>query len=239
MTHPPPRRLWMVCVLCGAGVIAFAVWFGGVIPAETCSGALPAGVSSLLAYQLARTPADIERVFGPAGDPCRAGMIAAMDRANTVDLIGFIATYSAFLVFFFLALRRAGGGPAARLGLFAVFAAAIFDVLETATQLHITAQLPGTATSLALLAIGSRGKYLALAVACFCAGLALFARATLLGRIASGACIAGGVAVLVGLAAAPVRGALTAGNALAWLAMLLYAALASVGTRSTSQAALR
>jgi hypothetical protein len=84
MANDRSRLFWRLCVLCGAGVIAFAVWFGGVIPTRTCSGPLPAGVSALLVYQLSRTPADIEGVFGRAGDPCRAAMIAAMDRANMV-----------------------------------------------------------------------------------------------------------------------------------------------------------
>ena len=217
-------------MLFGAGVIAFVVWFGGVIPTRTCSGALPAGVSALLVYQLARTPADIEAVFGPAGDPCRAAMIAAMDRANTVDLAGFIGTYSAFLACFFLALLRAGAGGVARLGLAAVVAALAFDVLETATQLHITATLPGSAVALTLLAIGSRGKFLGLAVVCLCAGAAMIARGRSVARLAGAACLAGGLLVVAGLASAPLLPALSAGNAVAWLLILLYAA---AGARRT------
>jgi hypothetical protein len=111
-------------------------------------------VSALLAYQLSRTPADIEAVFGAAGDPCRAGMITAMDRANTVDLVGFIPTYSAFLACFFLALMRAGAGVVARVGLAAVVATLGFDVLETSTQSHITRALPGSAAITILLHSG-------------------------------------------------------------------------------------
>jgi hypothetical protein len=228
MANDRSRLFWRLCVLCGAGVIAFAVWFGGVIPTRTCSGPLPAGVSALLVYQLSRTPADIEGVFGRAGDPCRAAMIAAMDRANMVDLLGFIATYSAFLACFFLALWRAGAGAVARIGLAAVLIALAFDVLETSTQLHITAELPGSPAALTLLAIGSTGKYLALAVICACAGAAMVSRGKTVGRIAGAACIAGGVMVVVGLFEAPMRAALSAGNALAWLVILLYAATVSV-----------
>jgi hypothetical protein len=198
-----------------------------VIPTRTCSGMLPQGVSALLVYQLSRTPADIEAVFGAAGDPCRTAMVAAMDRANTVDLLGFIPTYTAFLACFFLALRRAGTETVARIGLATVLTAALFDVLETATQLHITTQLPGGTTSLLLLTIGSRGKFLGLAVVCICAGLAMFARGKLVGRGAGVLCIAGGLMVLAGLAAVPARAALSAGNAIAWIVMLLYAVQAA------------
>jgi hypothetical protein len=204
------------------------VWFSGVIPTRTCSGALPAGVSALLVYQLALTPADIEAVFGPAGEPCRATMIAAMDRANTVDLVGFIAAYSAFQACFFLALRRAGAGVVARLGLAAVVAALLFDVLETSTQLHITAALPGSSAALTLLAIGSRGKFLALALTSLCAGLAMIAGGKIVARLAGTACLAGGLMVVAGLVHAPARAALSAGGALAWLVILLYAAVATV-----------
>ena len=236
MTGERSRLFWILCLLCGAGVIAFAVWFSGVIPTRTCSGPLPAGVSALLVYQLALTPADIEAVFGPAGDPCRATMIAAMDRANTVDLVGFIATYSAFLACFFLALVRAGAGVVARVGLAAVAATFVFDGLETSTQLHITTALPGSAVALTLLAIGSRGKYLALAVTSICAGLAMFARGKIVARLAGAACLAGGLMVVAGLVHAPARAALSAGGAVAWLVILLYAAAACVraGRRTAS-----
>ena len=102
MTSDRSRPYWMLCSAFGAGVVAFILWFATVIPTRTCSGPLPAGTSALLEYQLSRTPADIEAVFGPAGDPCREVMVGAMDRANTVDLVGFIATYCAFLACFFV-----------------------------------------------------------------------------------------------------------------------------------------
>jgi hypothetical protein len=226
MTNDRSTWLWTLCVLFGVGVIAFAVWFGGVIPTRTCTGTLPAGVSALLAYQLSRTPADIEAVFGPAGEPCRAAMIAALDRANTVDLVGFIATYGAFLAFFFLALMRAGTGLLASIGFVGVVVALGFDVIETWTQLRITAELPGSAASLALLAVGSTGKFLALVSVC--AGLAMFARGKIVARIAGAACIAGSVMAVVGLASASARSALSVGAALSWVVMLLYAVTAAV-----------
>ena len=220
--------MWRLCVLFGTGVIAFGIWFGGVIPARTCTGSLPPGVSALLAFQLSRTPADIEAVFGQAGDKCRDAMTAAMDRANVVDLLGFIATYGAFLACFFLALRRTGVGAAARAGLAAIGAVVALDVLETLTQLYISGALPGGTASLALLTIGSRGKFLALAGVGWCAGAAMIGRGRLVGRIAGVTCFIGGLLVLPGLVYAPARAGLSAGNALVWVVMLLYAAAAGL-----------
>jgi len=228
MTRDRSRPLWWLCVLFGAAVIAFGVWFGGVIPTRTCSGPVPPGVSALLVFQLARTPAEIEAVFGQLGNPCRDGMIAAMDHANVVDLVAFIATYGAFLACFFLAVLRAEAGSVARAGLAAVGAAVAFDVLETSMQLHITGALPGGAASLVLLTIGSRGKFLALAVVCVCAGVALRRHGRLFGRVAGVACLLGGLLVVAGLVSAPARAALSAGNAMAWVVMLVYAAVAGV-----------
>src|SRR5262249_48019587 len=133
-----PRPLWAMTVLFALATIALGVWFSRVVPATGCAGPPPPGVAALLAVQMARPPADMEAVFGRDGDPCRAGMVAALDRANTVDLYGFIWTYGAYVLFFFLAMARAGGGAAARLGLVAIAAAVGFDVLETATQLRLT-----------------------------------------------------------------------------------------------------
>jgi hypothetical protein len=125
---------------------------------------------------------------------------------------------------------RAEGGPTARLGLVAVGIAVAGDVLETATQLHITGSLPGTATSLTLLAAGSAGKFLGLALVCACAGGAMFSRGRSVGRVAGVACLLGGLLVVVGWAHPPARAALSAGNAIAWTVMLLYAIAAAVRT---------
>ena len=93
-THPRAgagaRPLWTLAALFGLGTFAFGVWFTRNVPTTSCTGLLPPGVTALGAYQMARTPAEIEAVFGPAGDPCRASMVAALDRANTVDLFGCI-----------------------------------------------------------------------------------------------------------------------------------------------------
>jgi hypothetical protein len=228
MADKRSRRFWVLCVLCGAGVIAFVVWFESVIPTRTCTGALPQGVSALLAYQLARSPADIEAVFGPPNEPCRALMIVAMDRANRVDLIGFIATYTAFLVCFFLSLQQLSTRLVARVGLIAVIASAAFDVLETVTQLHITGALPGSSLSLTLLAIGSRGKFLGLAVVSTSAGWSMWVRGKVPGRVTGSVCIAAAALVVAGLLAVPARPALSAGGAMAWILMLLYALQAAL-----------
>jgi hypothetical protein len=226
--RPGARPLWLLAVLFGLGTFALAVWFTRHVPTASCTGPLPSGVTALGAYQLARTPADVEAVFGPPGDPCRATMVAALDRANTVDLFGFIPTYGAFLAFFFLAMMRAGGGTAARAGLAALAAGLALDVLETVTQLRMTRELPGTGTALTALAIGSVGKFAALALAVLCAGVAMWIRGGTAGRAAGIVCLAGAAVGGIALAAPSARGLLTLANAVAWLVILLYALVAAL-----------
>jgi hypothetical protein len=195
-------------------------------------------VTALLAFQMARTPADMEAVFGREGDPCRPGMVEALDRANTVDLYVFIWTYGAFLLCFLLAIGRGGGGPAARLGIVALVAGLGFDVLETATQLRLTGELPGTASALLALAIGSTGKYIALSLVTLCAGVAMMTRGGICGTLAGLACIAGSGAAFVGLLQPSSRRLLTAGTAIGWVVMLVYAAVSLLWSGRASRAAL-
>jgi hypothetical protein len=222
------RRAWILCVVCGAGMLALLTWFTAVVPSQTCGGGQPKGTSALLAYQLARTAADIEMVFGPEGSQCRAAMIVALDLANKVDLIAFIAVYSGFFAFFFLALMWSGDAGLARAGLVAAAFTLLCDVLETSVQLYITSSLPASASSLVFLAIGNTGKFLGLAVVGLCAGAAMLARGGILGRLAGAACLAGALLVMAGSNYSPAQRALPAGSTLICLVVFLYAAQAAV-----------
>ena len=218
-----PRSLWALTVVFGLATLVLGGWFTRAVPPTGCAMPPQRGVTALLAFQMARTPADMEAVFGREGDPCRPGMVAALDRANTVDLYGFIWTYGAFLLCFLLAIDRGGGGAAARLGIVALVAVLGFDVLETATQLRLTGELPGTASALRALAIGSTGKYIALSVVTLCSGVAMVVRGGICGRLAGIACIAGSGAAVVGLLQPSHRALLTTGAAIAWVVILVYA----------------
>jgi hypothetical protein len=226
-TTARPRLLWVLTALLGLATFAFGIWFTRNVPVTSCTGPLPQGVTALGAFQMARTTGDIEAVFGPAGDPCRATMVAAMDRANTVDLFGFIPTYGAFLACGLLALARLGA-RIARVGLVALVVGLAFDVLETATQLRLTHELPGSDAALTALAVGSVGKFAALALAALCAGLAMLARGGMAGRIAGILCATGAALGAFGLVDPSARPLLALGNALSWVVLLVYAIVAAI-----------
>ena len=225
-----------LCVALGVGVFALSAWFATVVPRQTCSGQ-PQGTSALLAYQLARTTADIEAVFGQPGDPCREAMIAALDLANKVDLIAFIAVYSGFFASFFVALMRSGNPGVARIGFVVVAFTLVCDVLETSVQLYITSSLPGSASSLVLLTIGNTGKFLGLSLVGVCAGAAMLARGGVLSRLAGAVCLAAGLMVLVAVNYFPAQAAFPAAGIALWLVMLLYAVLSAIRPAPASSTA--
>jgi hypothetical protein len=103
------------------------------------------------------------------------------------------------------------------------------DALETATQLRITRELPGTSSTLTLLAIGSAGKFAVLSVVSLCAGAALIARRGIASRIAGAGCVIGAALAVVGLADSRAVAVLPLGTALAWTIMWLYAVAAAMG----------
>src|SRR5262245_55997407 len=61
-------------------------------------GPLPEGLRTpVLALEIARSSAELDAMFGPAGSSERAEWVAAVDRGNVLDF-GFIVLYGAFLV---------------------------------------------------------------------------------------------------------------------------------------------
>ena len=63
-----------------AGLIALAFSIASVLQesAPPCGG-LPKNYAPIIAFELARTQADLDAIFGTQPDTCRADMIAAMD----------------------------------------------------------------------------------------------------------------------------------------------------------------
>src|SRR5262245_21448043 len=235
MAGAPARLYCVLCVVFGASAIALLAWLASATPRQACGGMQSWATPPFLAYQLSRTHADIEALFGHEGDPCRTRMIAALDLANKFDLIVFATTYHGFLACFFLALWRYGYPGLAQIGLISVVATFSFGVLEAAIRLYITATLPGSLLSITLLGIADTGKYFGLAGAGASAGAAMLARGGGLGRLAGIICIVGAFMVALGLNYFPARAALTLGFGIVWLVMLLYAAVSAVERRGPAR----
>lgn len=144
-------------------------------PPEACGGLQP-GYPPVIAFELARTPADLTALFGDGPSACREALVSAMDRINVLDLALFIPAYAALLAGLFAGLgrRSAWRRPAlARAGLALTGAAVSADVAENLCLLGLTPELDATSTSLAVLPIATGAKWLALGVGSALGGLAL------------------------------------------------------------------
>jgi hypothetical protein len=147
-------------------------------------GPLPAGMRTpIIAFELARTPAEVEAMFGAPDSAARRAWAAAMDRANRIDF-AFMVAYAAYIVAFSRALA-ALGSTAARASQPLAVLAVVFDALENMQLFTITARLGGDyIAALAALVWFTWLKWIALAVALAC-WAPCFARLGGLGRVAA------------------------------------------------------
>jgi hypothetical protein len=142
VTHPsePGPPFFRVAAWIGAALLAVTVVLLAVLPKH--AGVLPQGFRTpILAFEFARTPAEVEALFGPPGSTERTALVRATDRGNAIDFL-FMAVYSSFLAFFALGVARLAGR---RYALVAVLAplAAIADCFENFQLFAITSHLGG------------------------------------------------------------------------------------------------
>jgi hypothetical protein len=154
----------------------------------------------VVAFELARSAEEVERMFGPRGSVERAAWAAAMDRGNVADF-AFMVLYGAYLVLFSQLLLSVG----ARWRWMVLLAPlpALMDALENLQLLSITDKLGRDfAAPLARLAWFTWGKWLLLAL-----NLALWIPSLWrLGLLARAAALSAGLTALATVVALLVRG---------------------------------
>jgi hypothetical protein len=166
-------RLWATLTAV-AGVVALGVVFAFRILPEVKEAGACAANDAVLRFELARTPADLEAIFGPAGGDCRAKVVAAMDAINTLDVAVFIPAYTAFVALAALFLTGGALHPAAVAAIAAAAIALGADYIETFALLSYTPDLNATPAMLAQSSTAAWIKFaalglnaLALAALCF------------------------------------------------------------------------
>jgi len=165
----PPRTAWRICL--GAGLVILILTFmSGQQPLSRACGTLAENYAPIIAFELARSEADLQSVFGASGDPCRAEMIARMDSINWIDVLVFIPVYGVFLVGFFLGMR-ARNVPLAGIGVKLSIAAVVTDYVENLCLMMLTPHLDAGSAWMALLPWATGAKWLALGTAAAVAGL--------------------------------------------------------------------
>lgn len=137
----PEPPFFRVAAWIGAALVAVTAVLLSVLPKH--AGALPPGFRTpILAFEFARTHAEVEALFGAPGSGERTALVHAMDRGNAIDFL-FMVVYSAFLACFALGVARLAGR---RYALVAIVApvAAIADSCENLQLFAITSHLGGS-----------------------------------------------------------------------------------------------
>jgi hypothetical protein len=217
-----PRTAWRLSVL--AGLIAFACSFAfGKIPGLVACGTFAGSgqLGPILAFELARTPGDVAALFGSGA--CRATLVGAQNIGLWLDALGFIPSYTAFLV---LAAIAASRGWAQRAIVAMLLIAGLSDEIEGVFMWRIMGDLPGTPAQLHGLWWAVHVKFALLAISTTLIGLELI-RAFKLWPMLFGLIIAvGGAAAVYGFWILP-DAMMMAGFTYAWFAILVTAIVAS------------
>jgi hypothetical protein len=85
-------------------IVLLAYSLKGMAPMTAC-GDLAKGYQPILAFELARSVADLQTIFGSGASACRAAAQTGFAQVNFSDNFIFIPIYSSFLIFFFIGTR--------------------------------------------------------------------------------------------------------------------------------------
>lgn len=213
------RSAAIVSLLFALGIFA-ALGYWALTPLKACT-ALPHGYQPVIAFELARTAADVQAIFGHSPSPCRAeAQNVFTNNVNFVDNFFFIPVYTLFIIFFFVG---SGDSFLARIGIALAVVAAAGDWVEN-HNLALLAASPDTPSPGALLHlhIATSVKWMALGLANFVGGLTLGQRGGLWTSIAFVLCSASLILTGLGLFYSSVFGPLISNAvAIGWVVFLI------------------
>jgi hypothetical protein len=157
-----PRAAFRISFAAGLLVLAVTLFSATQEPVRPC-GNLPQNYAPIIAFELARSAADLAAIFGTQ-EPCRSDIVGRLDAVNLVDVLVYIPVYGVFMAFFFLGMR---GRDAAlgTLGFRVAVLAALGDFAENACLMNLTPQLDPTSTWFTLLPWATGIKWLGLGAA--------------------------------------------------------------------------
>lgn len=157
----------------GAGLLLLTVvLLGALQPVIPVCGNLQVGYAPILAFEFARSIADLHALFGSFPGACRAALVARMDLVNWGDCVLFVPAYGAFLVFFFVGIRAAQPSLA-RIAIQVTLIACAADYVENACLLQLTGHVDAPGFWLSLLPWATGVKWGGLGVAGLLGGLIL------------------------------------------------------------------
>jgi hypothetical protein len=202
--------------------LAVSSMFGRIAGLTPCGPS--GGAGAVIAFELVRSAEQVIALFG--SEPCTSRLIAAQREALWLDMLAFIPAYTAFLALGAFALRRSGL-LLALIAMSLFLAAGTFDEIEGLMLFRILGEMPGTPMLYDALFWTVRPKFALLGAGEILLA-ALLWRTPLLGKIASGLLLAGGLASLYFLFDDPHARAMMNAHTYAWGALLIVALIGGV-----------
>lgn len=185
-------------------------------------------MSPIIGFELARTPADIAALFG--AEPCRSTLVGAQWTGLRLDALGFIPSYTAFLIFAAIAASR-GRLRVAIVAMLVV--AGLSDEVEGFVMGGIMKALPGTLVQLDRLYWAVHIKFGLLALGTTLIGLAVVRLGGLAPLLLGAIVWIGGMAAIYGFGELPGPVMMQAFT-IAWFALLATAIVASLDRRQAT-----
>ena len=219
MSSRAAHAISIAFALCIIGLLAYSL--KGMAPMVAC-GDLAKGYQPIIAFELARSAADLQAIFGHGASACRTAAQAGFAQVNFSDNFIFIPVYTLFIVFFFLG-TRASDPFLSRIGILVAILAALGDWVEN-HNLVLLAASPDTPPAAALLHLhlATGVKWIALGIANFIGGLILGERGGIWNSLAFVLCAASLILTGLGLSYSPAFGPqISNAIAIGWLIFLI------------------
>ncbi len=209
--------------LASALLLLAVVIFSALQPGMGVCGNLDPTYQPIIAFELARSVADLHAIFGAAPGSCREALTAKFAFLNSGDNFLFIPLYGVFLVFFFLGL---GKSKLARIGVALVLIACGADYIENACLFRIAANPDVHSPALSWLPWATGVKWMGLALAGAIGGFILSGRGGWR-WIVGGLCFAGAVLVTLAMIDPHMFGRFASnGVTISWIVFLIADAAA-------------
>lgn len=215
------KRHWLHCVLAGLAVLLIAIFLMPKFPTDS-AGIEPGYGSPIIAFEMARSVADLHAVFGTPDDPERARRIAMMDDGNIWDF-PFMIAYGLFIALFLRAAGKASGNSIWYLLAMLGIVAGAADAIENNILLNLTADIEA-APDIGLLAYPVWTKFLSIMVTGAAAGIVIATQGRHFWRILGVVATASALLVLPGFYDPATYGApMGLGITICWIIMLIFA----------------
>jgi hypothetical protein len=163
------RTAFRLALVAAVAMLAAGAFMGVREPCQ------PLPMSAMIAFELARSPADLNRIFDTGEEGCGTEIARQLEHANMLDTFAYVPAYAAFFVLVLYALGRRDKALGWT-GIVLVLVCAIADLVENAAMFGITYGLGAADDPLAMLIVATNVKWIGLAIATTLAGAMLWRR---------------------------------------------------------------